>query len=65
MEHTERRKLLLVVAAVATVVLTLLILALATVHIADTHVGKYEWANDRSKLVILAANVGNRYWTDD
>ena len=29
------------------------------------HVGKYDRANDRPKLAILAANVGYRYWTDD
>ena len=30
-----------------------------------THVGKYDRADDRSKLAMLAANVGYRYWTDD
>ena len=30
-----------------------------------THVGKYDRADDRPKLAMLAANVGYRYWTDD
>ena len=30
-----------------------------------TYVGKYDRADDRLKLVMLAANVGYRYWTDD
>ena len=30
-----------------------------------THVGKYDRANNRPKLAMLAANVGYRYWTDD
>ena len=30
-----------------------------------SHVGKYDRANDRPKLTMLAANVGYRYWTDD
>ena len=30
-----------------------------------SHVGKYDRADDRPKLAILAANVGYRYWTDD
>ena len=29
------------------------------------YVGKYDRADDRPKLVMLAANVGYRYWTDD
>ena len=29
------------------------------------HVGKYDRADDRPKLAMLAANVGYRYWTDD
>ena len=31
----------------------------------NTHVGKYDRADDRPKLAMLAANVGYRYWTDD
>ena len=30
-----------------------------------SHVGKYDRADDRPKLAMLAANVGYRYWTDD
>ena len=30
-----------------------------------THVGKYDRADDRPKLAMLAANVGYQYWTDD
>ena len=30
-----------------------------------THVGKYDRADDRPKLAMMAANVGYRYWTDD
>ena len=30
-----------------------------------SHVGKYDQADDRPKLVMLAANVGYCYWTDD
>ena len=30
-----------------------------------THVGKYDRADDRPKLAMLAAKVGYRYWTDD
>ena len=30
-----------------------------------SHVGKYNRADDRPKLAMLAANVGYRYWTDD
>ena len=29
------------------------------------HVGKYDRADDRPKLAMLAAKVGYRYWTDD
>ena len=29
------------------------------------HVGKYDRADNRPKLAMLAANVGYRYWTDD
>ena len=29
-----------------------------------SYAGKYELANDRPKLAMLAANVGYRYWTD-
>ena len=29
------------------------------------HVGKYDRADDRPKLAMLAANVDYRYWTDD
>ena len=29
------------------------------------HVGKYDRADDRPKLAMLAVNVGYRYWTDD
>ena len=29
------------------------------------HVGKYDRADDRPKLAMLAANVGYQYWTDD
>ena len=31
----------------------------------DSHVGKYDRADDRPKLAMLAANVGYQYWTDD
>ena len=31
----------------------------------ESHVGKYDRADDRPKLAMLAANVGYRYWTDD
>ena len=30
-----------------------------------SHVGKYDRADDRPKLAMLAANVGYRYSTDD
>ena len=30
-----------------------------------SHVGKYDRADDRPKLAMLAANVGYQYWTDD
>ena len=30
-----------------------------------SHVGKYDRADDRPKLAMLAAKVGYRYWTDD
>ena len=30
-----------------------------------SHVGKYDRADDRPKVVMLAANVGYWYWTDD
>ena len=33
--------------------------------IRKSHVGKYDRADDRPKLAMLAANVGYRYWTDD
>ena len=39
--------------------------ALITAVIASTHVGKYDRADDRPKLAMLAANVGYQYWTDD
>ena len=29
------------------------------------HVGKYDRADDRPKLAMLAANVGYQYWPDD
>ena len=31
----------------------------------ETHVGKYDRADDRPKLAMMAAKVGYRYWTDD
>ena len=31
----------------------------------ESHVGKYDRADDRPKLAMLAANVGYQYWTDD
>ena len=34
-------------------------------EIPRSHVGKYDRADDRPKLAMLAANVGYRYWTDD
>ena len=34
-------------------------------HYFITHVGKYDRADDRPKLAMLAAKVGYRYWTDD
>ena len=34
-------------------------------HVDVPHVGKYDRADDRPKLAMLAANVGYRYWTDD
>ena len=30
-----------------------------------SHVGKYDRADDRPKLAMLAANFGYRYWTGD
>ena len=30
-----------------------------------SHVGKYDRANDRPKLAMLAANLRYHYWTDD
>ena len=38
---------------------------LAVAGMLITHVGKYDRADDRPKLAMLAANVGYRYWTDD
>ena len=35
------------------------------IKIMCSHVGKYDRADDRPKLAMLAANVGYRYWTDD
>ena len=29
----------------------------------NSHVGKYDRADDRPKLAMLAANVGYQYWT--
>ena len=34
-------------------------------QIETSHVVKYDRADDRPKLAMLAANVGYRYWTDD
>ena len=31
----------------------------------ESHVGKYDRADDRPKLAMLAAKVGYQYWPDD